>query len=198
MSVTLKKITVRQIVIIGLMAALCLVSNYFSFPVPIGIDKSRIHLGNVFCILSAFMLGPVGGGLAAGIGAFFYDIFTGYGAECIITFINKFLMAFVCGWLLNLMTRAKKLPQLQLILRRIIASVAGCLTYVVLYMTKSYITLYLESNIGEAVDRSATIWATVIGKGYVSLVNGLIAVVVANLIYSSIAAALKKQHLSIS
>ena len=121
MSVTLKKITVRQIVIIGLMAALCLVSNYFSFPVPIGIDKSRIHLGNVFCILSAFMLGPVGGGLAAGIGAFFYDIFTGYGAECIITFINKFLMAFVCGWLLNLMTRAKELPQLQLILRRIIA-----------------------------------------------------------------------------
>ena len=109
MSVTLKKITVRQIVIIGLMAALCLVSNYFSFPVPIGIDKSRIHLGNVFCILSAFMLGPVGGGLAAGIGAFFYDIFTGYGAECIITFINKFLMAFVCGWLLNLMTRAKEL-----------------------------------------------------------------------------------------
>ena len=181
MSVTLKKITVRQIVIIGLMAALCLVSNYFSFPVPIGIDKSRIHLGNVFCILSAFMLGPVGGGLAAGIGAFFYDIFTGYGAECIITFINKFLMAFVCGWLLNLMTRAKELPQLQLILRRIIASVAGCLTYVVLYMTKSYITLYLESKIGEAVDR-----------------NGLIAVVVANLIFSSIAAALKKQHLSIS
>lgn len=60
-------------------------------------------------------------------------------------------MAFVCGWLLNLMTRAKELPQLQLILRRIIASVAGCLTYVVLYMTKSYITLYLESNIGEAV-----------------------------------------------
>ena len=53
------------------------------------------------------------------------------------------------------LTRAKELPQLQLILRRIIASVAGCLTYVVLYMTKSYITLYLESNIGEAVDRSA-------------------------------------------
>ena len=67
----------------------------------------------------------------------------------------------------------------------------------ILYMTKSYITLYLESNIGEAVDRSATIWATVVGKGYISLVNGLIAVVVANLIYSSIAAALKKQHLSI-
>ena len=197
MRLKMKEITVRQLVIIGLMAALCLVSNYFSFPVPIGIDQSRIHLGNVFCILSAFILGPVGGGLAAGIGAFFYDIFTGYGAECIITFINKFMMAFVCGWLVNLMTRGKQLPQIQLVLRRIIASVAGCLTYVVLYMTKSFFTLYLESNIGEAVDRSATIWATVIGKGYVSLVNGLIAVVVANLVYSSIAAALKKQHLSI-
>ena len=191
MGVTLKKITVRQLVVIGLMAALCLVSNYFSIPIPIGIDKSRIHLGNVFCILSAFMLGPVGGGLAAGIGAFFY------GAECVITFVNKFLMAFVCGGLLKLLTRAGELPQLQLIWRRVAASVAGCLTYVALYMTKSYITLYLESNIGEAVDRSAAIWATVAGKGYISLVNGLIAVVVANLIYSSIAAALKKQHLSL-
>ena len=57
------RFTLYRIVIIGLMAALCLVSNYFSFPVPIGIDKSRIHLGNVFCILSAFMLGPVGGGM---------------------------------------------------------------------------------------------------------------------------------------
>lgn len=76
-----------------LMAALCLVSNYFSFPVPIGIDKSRIHLGNVFCILSAFMLGPVGGGLARDR-SFFYDIFTGYGAEGCITFINKFLWLF--------------------------------------------------------------------------------------------------------
>ena len=93
--------------------------------------------------------------------------------------------------------RRKELPQLQLILRRVVASVAGCLTYVIPDMTKSYITLYLESNIGEAVDRSATIWVTVVGKGYISLVNGLIAVVVANLIYSSIAAALKKQHLSI-
>ena len=167
MGVTLKKITVRQLVIIGLMAALCLVSNYFSIPIPIGIDKSRIHLGNVFCILSAFMLGPVGGGFAAGIGAFFYDIFTGYGAECIITFVNKFLMAFVCGGLLKLLTRASDLPQLQLIWRRVVASVAGCLTYVALYMTKSYITLYLESNIGEAVDRSTTIWATVAGKGYI-------------------------------
>ena len=197
MGVTLKKITVRQLVVIGLMAALCLVSNYFSIPIPIGIDKSRIHLGNVFCILSAFMLGPVGGGFAAGIGAFFYDVFAGYGAECVITFVNKFLMAFVCGGLLKLLTRAGELPQFQLIWRRVVASVAGCLTYVALYMTKSYITLYLESNIGEAVDRSAAIWATVAGKGYISLVNGLIAVVVANLIFSSIAASLKKQHLSI-
>lgn len=197
MKIAGKQITTRQLTVIGLMAALCLVSNYFSIPVPIGIDSSRIHLGNVFCIFSAFLLGPVGGGLAAGIGAFFYDIFTGYGAECIITFINKFLMAFVAGWLHQLLTRKENLSQASLIVRRVIAAAAGCVTYVVLYMTKSYITLYLQSNIGEAVDRSAAIWATVLGKGSTSLVNGLIAVVVANLIYSTIAGALKKQHLSL-
>lgn len=187
---------VRTIVIIGLMAALCLVSNYFSIPIPTGIDKSRIHLGNVFCILSAFILGPVGGGFAAGIGAFFYDIFTGYGAECIITFINKFLMAFVCGYILQKISQAD-MPQKKLIPRRIAASVAGSLTYVVLYCIKNYVTLYLQSNIGEVVDRSAAIWSTVIAKGYTSLVNALIAVVVANLIYAPLAAALKRQHLSL-
>lgn len=192
-----KQITTRQLTVIGLMAALCLVSNYFSIPIPVGIDNSRIHLGNVFCILSAFILGPVGGGFAAGIGAFFYDLFAGYGAECVITFVNKFLMAFVAGLILKLLTRREDLSQTSLIVRRVIAATAGCLTYVALYMTKSYITLYLQSNIGEAVDRSATIWATVLGKGYASMVNGLIAVVVANILYSSVAAALKKQHLSL-
>ncbi len=197
MSASVKKISVRMMVVTALMAALCLISNYFSIPVPIGIDQSRIHLGNVFCILSAFLLGPVPGGFAAGIGAFFYDLFAGYGAECVITFINKFLMAFVCGLILRLLTRGRDLSQPQLIIRRVAAAVCGCLSYVALYMAKSYVELYLESNIGQAVDRSAAIWATVAGKGYISLVNGLIAVVVANLIYSAVAAALKKQHISL-
>lgn len=63
MSVTLKKITVRQIVIIGLMAALCLVSNYFSIPIPIGIDKSPYPFGK--CFLHPFGLYAGGRSAAA-------------------------------------------------------------------------------------------------------------------------------------
>ena len=182
-----------KICFIGLMAAIVFVVNYLRIP----FMGTQLHMTNALCVLCGLLFGPGAGFLAAGIGSGLYDIVAGWGAECIITFINKFLMAFVAGWLHQLLTRKENLSQASLIVRRVIAAAAGCVTYVVLYMTKSYITLYLQSNIGEAVDRSAAIWATVLGKGYTSLVNGLIAVVVANLIYSTIAGALKKQHLSL-
>jgi len=40
---------------------------------PVG-DISRIHLGNAFCLLAGFVMGPIGGGLASGIGAMLYDL----------------------------------------------------------------------------------------------------------------------------
>ena len=58
----------RRLTLVGVMAAFCFLSNYLS--IPIG-DVSRIHFGNVFCVLSGLLLGPVAGGLCGGIGAFF-------------------------------------------------------------------------------------------------------------------------------
>ena len=82
----------------GLMAALVLVATmFFKVQLPVGTDKTLIGFANVFCILAGLLLGPVYGGLAAGIGSCIFDLIGGWADSAPSTLIFKFLMAFVCG-----------------------------------------------------------------------------------------------------
>ncbi len=93
-----KSISVYDIVLIGMMAALVFVGTYLHIDVMTPMGKVMIHFGNVFCLLSGMLLGGVRGGLAAGIGSMLYDLLDpAYISECWITFLNKFVMAFLCG-----------------------------------------------------------------------------------------------------
>ena len=81
----------------GLMGALVIVGTFISIPIPVLGDRTMIGLGNVFCILSGLLLGPMYGGLAAGVGSGVFDLIGGWAASAPTTLINKFMMAFVCG-----------------------------------------------------------------------------------------------------
>ena len=62
----MKKITVKQTCFIGIMAALVYATSAFlQIPIPTAIGSTRLHMGNVMCLLSGLLLGPVQGGLAA-------------------------------------------------------------------------------------------------------------------------------------
>jgi len=88
-----ERFTTHKIVFIALMAALVYVLTLFRFP----LLNSKVHFANAMCLLSGLLLGPVGGGLAAGIGSGLYDLVGGYGLDgVIITVVSKFLMAFIC------------------------------------------------------------------------------------------------------
>ncbi len=92
------KLTVYDIVLVGMMAALVFVGTYLHLDVMTPMGKVMIHFGNVFCLLAGMLLGGVRGGLAAGIGSMLYDVMDpAYISECWLTFINKFMMAFLCG-----------------------------------------------------------------------------------------------------
>lgn len=80
-----------KVVFGGLMAALvCVATAVMVIQLPTG---GYANLGDCFVILSGFILGPIYGALAAGIGAGFADLFLGYGIYAPFTFIIKACMA---------------------------------------------------------------------------------------------------------
>ncbi|MEG0899828.1 MAG: ECF transporter S component [Oscillospiraceae bacterium] len=165
-----KGFTTRQIVLVGLMAAIVFLTNYISFKIPlIAGAPTRIHIANGFCLLAGLTLGGLNGGLAAGIGSMLYD-FTNpaYIASAPFTFLFKFLMSFIAGKTANLKDR-----QANDIKFNILACVAGQVTYIVLYLGKKFITGLL---IGNAVE---TVITTCLTSLFASTVNAVIAIVIA-------------------
>lgn len=80
-----------KVVFGGLMAALvCVATAVMVIQLPTG---GYANLGDCFVILSGFILGPVYGALAGGIGAGLADLFLGYGIYAPFTFIIKACMA---------------------------------------------------------------------------------------------------------
>ncbi len=84
-----------KIVIAALMAAMtCIATMVIKVPSP---TSGYIHLGDGLVLLSGIILGPVYGGLAAGIGSMFADLFSGYAGYAMATFIIKALAAAAGG-----------------------------------------------------------------------------------------------------
>ena len=81
---------VRRMVLAALLAALCCAATLVvSIPAPTG----YVNLGDCVVLLSGWLLGPVWGGAAAGIGTMLADLFHGYAAYAPATLVIKFLMA---------------------------------------------------------------------------------------------------------
>ena len=70
-----KGITIYDIAVTALFAALCYVATYFlriEIPTPLG--RMMIHGGNIVCLLSALLMGPLRGAAADAIGMGLFDL----------------------------------------------------------------------------------------------------------------------------
>ncbi|MDO4565833.1 MAG: ECF transporter S component [Oscillospiraceae bacterium] len=168
----------RSIITVGLMAALVFIFTYIRIEIPTPLGKTMLHLGNVMCLLTGLLFGRLKGGLAAGIGSMFFDMFDPvYLPECWITFIMKFCMAFVCGWIAHAGAKpivggsGEGAANGKLKGRHVAGAVCGALCYVALYMSKTYIVERLVKGY-----ELETVLITMTTKGTVSLANALIAV----------------------
>lgn len=83
---------VTKIVLTALFAALTFVATYV-IKVPTLGTNGYVNIGDTLVLLSAWMIGGVYGGLAAGIGSALSDFIGGYGAYVPGTFVIKLLMA---------------------------------------------------------------------------------------------------------
>jgi len=187
-----KQISTQKIVAIGLMTALVFVSNYIQFGIDTPFGPTRIHIANGMCLLGALLFGPLSGGLAAGLGSFLYDLTNpAYAATSWVTFIMKFLLAYICG-LIVYGIKKKDSEDSTKVWRKIVGAIIGSLSYIVMYILKQYIEKCLI--LGYEVE---TVMLSVFTVNLpASLINAAIAIPVAVLLHSTLVPALKKSGLS--
>ena len=138
-----KAFSLYDIVMIGLMAAVVFVVTMFlSIRIPTPTGTTMIKLANAFVLLCGLLLGPVRGGLAAGIGSMIFDLMTPeYAPEAWITFLRFFLMAWLCGVIAYAGAAAAKR-----FARNLVACLAGAVFSSLLYMLKGIIELMIGGS----------------------------------------------------
>ena len=155
-----------RICFIGLMAAIVFVVNYFRIP----FMGTQLHMTNALCVLCGLLFGPGAGFLAAGIGSGLYDIVAG-----------------VIGY----KAARKDVTATDDYAKIIIGSVLGALTYVALYMLKTFI-------FGQLVDGMtlSAVTAKMLTKLPGSLMNAAFAFIVAPILFNALRPALRSAGLS--
>ena len=176
-----------RITFIGLMAAIVFVLNYLRIP----FMGTQLHMTNALCVLSGLLFGPGAGFLAAGLGSGLYDIVAGWGAECVITFVNKGAIALVAGLIAHRAAHRTALTRGDRA-RIAVASVLGALTYVALYMLKTFV-------FGQLVDGLTleAVTANILTKLPGSLLNAVFAFIVAPILLNALRPALRHAGLFI-
>lgn len=103
------KNTTQRVVMAALLAALtCVATMLIRIPSPF---KGYINLGDCVVLLCGFLLSPMYGFLAAGIGSALADLFSGYVIYAPVTFALKGAMALVAYY--GFMILSKRLKPLQ-------------------------------------------------------------------------------------
>lgn len=183
------KITTKKIVLTGLLAALVVVGSALRIKVPADIvGTSAFHLGNIMCALSGILLGPWFGGLAAALGSAIYDMFDPtYISEAWITFLTKGAYGMVTGLVFWIGKKDVGCVKAAL------ATLAGAVTYAVLYLGKSY---FYSGLFVHGLEPAAAM-ATVVSKLPATIFNMAVALIFAPVLALAIKKALEKAHLSI-
>lgn len=184
------RLTTKQLVLTALMAALTCVGSTARVVIPIDIGgTTAFHLGNIFCALSGILLGPWLGGCAAGLGSLIYDVifYPAYIDEAWITFLTKGAYGIASGVIIWLGKKDFSY------LKATAATVAGAITYAVLYLVKSY---FYSAMFKQGLTADAA-WIVVIEKLPATVFNAVVAVIFAPMLATAIRTALRKNRLSL-
>ena len=189
------KISTRKIVFASLMAALCYIGfSYFRIDIPVGTEKTAFHLGNVFCVLAALLIGGFWGGMSGAVGMTIADLTTGYVTSAPKTFILKLCIGLIAGFVahkvLHLNNDEKR--KLPLPAATVISCAAGMAFNVVADPVVGY---FYKTYILGIPQEVASIWAKM--GAVTTFVNAIVAVVAATVFYLALRPALKRSHLGL-
>ncbi len=169
-----KKNPIYAIVYTALMAAIVYVLTLLYVP----LGESRVHFGNAASMLAGLILGPWLGGLASGIGAFFFDLTHGYEfVEALVTFASKFLMAMAAGLVAGAYRKEGNVLNGKGHLRVVLGCVVGGLVYIALYMLKTFVKQHYVGGVpldGTFTAMLAKLPATAINNGFAAVVTPIL------------------------
>lgn len=163
--------TTQKITVAGLMAALCFV-GYIVFPA-ISVTGTKIHLGNAFVVLGALLLGPWYGGAAGAIGLTIADLVSGYASSAPRTFITKFVLGMIVGFVAYKIGRINSVNEKKKIfLWSVISSISGLLVNCVFEPVLKYVWYTLLTPNAEKAE--SAIKALMLVTTYATLINAVI------------------------
>lgn len=89
-----RRLELRDLVVIGMLAAMCMVATLIKIPFGSG---AMIHMGTACIFLIGILFGGVYAGFAAAIGAAFFDLLMGFSPYTAWSFIIKGTAGYVTG-----------------------------------------------------------------------------------------------------
>ncbi len=187
-----QKADVKKLAQAGLLAALCYIGfAFFKIDIPVGPEKTAFHLGNVFCVLAALLLGGYWGGLAGAVGMTIADLTTAYVTSAPKTFLLKLCIGLIVGLVAHKIFHLSKEHSAKYVTGvTILASACGMAFNVVAdplvgYFYKMYL-LGVPQDISKALAKISTVTTGV---------NAIVAVICASVFYLALRPALRKAGL---
>ena len=158
---------IRKLVLAALMAALCtIMTMVIQVPSPM---QGYVNLGDCAVLMSAWVLGPLYGGAAAGIGSALADLLSGYAPYVPGTFAIKLVMAVAAALIFRAATK-KGLSASSVLLGQIVGGVVAEVIMVLGYF--AYASLWLGKGLAAA--------ASIPGN----IVQGVFGLVAATVVYT--------------
>lgn len=186
-------VNVRQLALAGLFAALCYIGFTFcKIDIPVGTEKTAFHLGNVFCVLAALLLGGFWGGMAGAVGMTIADLTTAYVTSAPKTFVLKLCIGLIAGFVAHRVFKISENTERKVPLgvSVYLSCAAGMAFNVVADPVVGY---FYKTYVLGVPQKAAAIWAKI--GAVTTCVNAVVAVVVAGTLYLALRPALKHSHL---
>ena len=186
-------VATRKIVFASLLAALCYIGfSYFRIDIPVGSEKTAFHLGNVFCVLAALLVGGFWGGMSGAIGMTIADLTTGYITSAPKTFLLKLCIGLIAGFVAHKIFHIsyEEKRKVSLPIATVLSCTAGMAFNVVADPVVGY---FYKTYILGVPQEVASIWAKM--GAVTTLVNAVVAVIVASVFYLALRPALKRASL---
>lgn len=185
---------VRTLSLAALFAALCYIGfTYCKIDIPVGMEKTAFHLGNVFCVLAALFMGGLWGGMAGAVGMTIADLTTAYVTSAPKTFLLKLCIGLITGFVAHKvfkLSQDKENRKVPLTVATAISCAAGMGFNIVADPLVGY---FYKMYVLGVPQEAASLWAK--WGAATTFVNAVVAVIAATVLYLALRKAMKRTNL---